>query len=278
MNEQIAFLTTIFPMKEEYLYDFFNSLNNQTFKDFDLVVLNDNYPNFDLIRKQFKSLRIKEIMVSDTPLRNRQYGLDFVKASNYDIIIFGDSDDYFSRNRVEVTVKKLKSYDMVVNDLSVFNADGVYEEKYFSNRIKNNAEITIEVIKDKNIFGMSNTALRVKHMGNIFYDPELIALDWYIFSLALLNSGLAIFTNEAETFYRQHDKNTVGIGRLNKETFRRGVGIKLKHYELLSREYKQFRSLLKEMHTLNKKVRSFGVSDTSLKGRDPYPFWWEEIK
>ena len=237
MPERIAFLTTIFPMNEEYLYEFFDSLNQQTLKTFDLIVVNDNYGNLDKVKLQFRHLSITELKASGSPIQNRKQGINFVLENNYDIIIFGDSDDYFSTNRVEVIVEKLKNYDIVVNDLSVFNADEIYEEKYFSNRIKNNAEITIDFIKDKNIFGMSNTALRVKHMGNIFYDPKLIALDWYIFSLALLNSGVAIFTNEAETFYRQHDKNTVGIGWLNKEIFRKGVAVKLKQYELLSKEH-----------------------------------------
>ena len=128
MSENIAFLTTIFPTNENYLYDFFNSLNRQTFKDFDVVVVNDNYKNFSKIKDKFSDLNIKELKYSDTPLRNREHGINFILDNNYDIVIFGDSDDYFSFNRVEVIIEKLIHYDIIVNDLSVFNEKGIYKK------------------------------------------------------------------------------------------------------------------------------------------------------
>jgi len=278
MSENIAFLTTIFPMKEDYLYDFFNSLNRQTFKDFDVVVVNDNYKNFSKIKDKFSDLNIKELKYSDTPLRNREHGINFILDNNYDIVIFGDSDDYFSFNRVEVIIEKLIHYDIIVNDLSVFNEKRIYKKKYLSHRIKNNTEITIDFVKDKNIFGMSNTALRVKSLGNIIYDSELIALDWYIFSLALLKSGVALFTNETQTFYRQYDENTVGIGKLNKGIILKGISVKLKQYELLSIEDSQFKAYYNEMTILSNVIKNNKMLDMVMSQKISYPLWWEEVK
>ena len=51
MNPKIAFLTTVFPMKTEYLYDFFDSLQKQTYKKFNIIVVNDGYENFEEIKK-----------------------------------------------------------------------------------------------------------------------------------------------------------------------------------------------------------------------------------
>ena len=53
-NKKIAFLTTIFPMEEEYLKDFFNSLLQQTYKEFDILVVNDGYENFENLLKILK--------------------------------------------------------------------------------------------------------------------------------------------------------------------------------------------------------------------------------
>jgi len=278
MSENIAFLTTIFPTNENYLYDFFNSLNRQTFKDFDVVVVNDNYKNFSKIKDKFSDLNIKELKYSDTPLRNREHGINFILDNNYDIVIFGDSDDYFSFNRVEVIIEKLIHYDIIVNDLSVFNEKRIYKKKYLSHRIKNNTEITIDFVKDKNIFGMSNTALRVKSLGNIIYDSELIALDWYIFSLALLKSGVALFTNETQTFYRQYDENTVGIGKLNKGIILKGISVKLKQYELLSIEDSQFKAYYNEMTILSNVIKNNKMLDMVMSQKISYPLWWEEVK
>ncbi len=278
MPKKIAFLTTIYPIEDDYLYTFFDSLDGQTFKNFDLIVVNDGYLNFDKIKKKYNNLAIMELKSSDTPLKNRQHGINFILDNDYDIVFFGDSDDYFSSNRIEVVLKKLNNYDLVVNDLSVFDSKGIYNRKYFTNRIKNDTEITIDFIKDKNIFGMSNTALKVKSLDNIAYDPDLIALDWYIFSLALLKSGVAIFTNEAETFYRQHNNNTIGIGKLNKEIFIKGIEVKLKQYELLSKDHKEFESYLDEMIILNDIITKSGDVNSSLLKDIRYPLWWEQIK
>jgi len=278
MSEKIAFLTVVFPMEENYLTDFFSSLSAQTFKNFDLVVVNDQLQNLDKMIAQFADLKITVLNFSDTPLKNRQHGIEFILANNYDIVIFGDSDDYFSSNRVEVSIEKLAKYDVVVNDLSAFNDSGVYQKKYFSNRLQNDTEISIEYIKDKNIFGMSNTALRVRSIGNIIYDSDLIAFDWYIFSLALLKSGVGLFTNECETFYRQHRGNTVGIGKLDRKLFIKGLAVKKKQYELLSKEDKRFESFLNEIDILSLLVLDEDLLDTIIASDIKYPFWWEQIK
>lgn len=276
-NKKIAFLTIIFPLDDNYLLDFFHSLDNQTFKNFDLIVVNDGYKNFDKIRNKFNNLNIKELNFSDTPAYNRQHGINYIKESGYENIIFGDSDDYFSPNRVEIINKKLNNFDIVVNDISLFNKDGIYSKKYLSNRIKNETIISFDFIKDKNIFGMSNTASKVKLLENIKIPQDIVAIDWYIFSLLLLKTGRTIFTNETQTFYRQHEDNIIGLGRLNKEIFQQGVFIKLKHYELLYKEDKQFKSCFKDMLALRDIISSKEVNLDSLK-KIENPFWWEQIK
>ena len=163
---KVAFLTTIFPMQKKYLIDFFNSLEKQTYRYFDIIVVNDGYDDFNEIKKNYLMLNIIELKYSNTPAKNREYGINYVVDNNYDILIFGDSDDYFQENRIEVSLKYLKNQDIVVNDLSLFNDKGVYCRKYISNRIKNKTKINFDFIKDKNIFGLTNTALNVKILKN----------------------------------------------------------------------------------------------------------------
>ena len=50
LKNKVSFLTTIFSNNSEYLNDF-DSLKNQTFKDFDVIVVNDGYEKFDVIKK-----------------------------------------------------------------------------------------------------------------------------------------------------------------------------------------------------------------------------------
>ena len=209
---RIAFLTTIFPMNEQYLVDFFNSLQNQTYNNFDVIVVNDGYKEFEEIKTVYnKTLNIIELQYSNTPSKNREYGINYCIDNKYDILIFGDSDDYFKRNRIEKSLELLKQNDIVVNDLSLFNENGIYEEKYLSHRLKNLDIVDFEFIKDKNIFGMTNTAIKLKNIVKITFDNKIVAVDWCFFQILLAQGLRAIFTNETVSFYRQYENNTIGL-------------------------------------------------------------------
>lgn len=213
--KKVAFLTTIFPMETKFLLDFFNSLAQQTYKDFDIVVVNDGFENFNYFIEKFAELNIITISGCSNIAKNREIGINYCINNNYDILIFGDSDDYFSENRVEKSIKFLKENDIVVNDLSLFNEHGIYEEKYMSNRIKNLEIINFEFIKDKNIFGMTNTALNLKYVKKVSFKKDMIAVDWYFFKLLLKQRFSAIFTNDMISFYRQYKHNIVGLNVKN---------------------------------------------------------------
>ena len=208
---KIAFLTTIFPMKKQFLFDFFNSLNNQTHDNFDVVVANDGYSNFNEIKLKYGKLNIVELECSNTPAKNREYGINYCIERKYDILIFGDSDDYFSNNRVELALEALNSNDIVVNDVSLFDDRGVYETMYISNRLSDNSKVNYSYIKNKNIFGLSNTALKINILSKVIFDKDLVAVDWYLYKGLLKNGCKAIFTNKAITYYRQYKDNTVGL-------------------------------------------------------------------
>ena len=270
----VAFLTTIFPIKKEILYDFFNSLEKQTYKEFDLIVVNDGFEGFGEFKKKYNSLNIIELKHSNTPAKNREYGINWCINNGYDILIFGDSDDYFESNRVEVSIKKLKHYDIVVNDLTLFNEKKIISEKYFSNRLSNNQIIDFNFIKEKNIFGFTNTALKVKALDkSVSFDENIIAVDWFLFTLLLLKGKTAIFTNETVTYYRQYDKNLIGLGNLDIDRIKKTIDVKLNHYSLLSKINPSFNNL---KENLEKNIEKLDIILTKQKNLT-HPFWWEEI-
>lgn len=279
MNKKVAFLTTVFPMRKSYLYDFFNSLRKQTYLNFDVIVVNDGYENLEEFIKKFNDLNIIELKHSDTPAKNREFGINFIRKNNYDILVFGDSDDYFDSNRIQISIDLLKDFDIVVNDLTLFDEEnGIYNKKYISNRVKDGTKIEFNFIKDKNIFGLSNTALNISILDNIHFDKDLIAVDWYLYSILLLRNKKAIFTNKTVTYYRQYTNNTIGIGSSTAESILKGISVKSKHYSLLQKEYHNFTGLHENMLQLKKRVENqYGIDELNTQ-KIENPFWWEEIK
>lgn len=211
MLNKVAFLTTVFPMKRRYLVDFFDSLLSQSFCEFDIIVVNDGYKGFSCILDKYKELNIVELVYSNTIAKNREFGINFCKNKGYEALIFGDSDDYFSNNRVELSLDYLKKHDIVVNDVTLFNENGIYERCYMSNRINNKSLIRYNYIKNKNIFGLSNTAINLSILDEVIFDKEIVAVDWMLYKNLLKNNKTAIFINTAITYYRQHKNNVVGL-------------------------------------------------------------------
>jgi glycosyltransferase involved in cell wall biosynthesis len=209
--KNVAFLTTIFPMKEQFLIDFFDSLSRQTYKFFDVVVVNDGYCNLNDLKSKYDMLNIVELAYSSTPAKNREYGINYCIENKYDVLVFGDSDDYFSDNRVELLLSALNDNDIIVNDVSLFDDNGVYEDMYMSNRLKNDSNVGYDYIQNKNIFGLSNTALKTNVLNKVTFDQNLIAVDWCLYKGLLKNGCNAVFTNKAITYYRQYKNNTVGL-------------------------------------------------------------------
>ena len=267
MSKKIAFFSTIFPANKEFLEKFFNSLVAQTYNVFDVVIVNDGYDEYKLLTQQYPSLNIIILEAGNNPIENREKGINYCIDHKYDILIFGDSDDYFDNNRVEKSLELLEETDIVVNDLSLFDKNGIYEGKYLSHRLENLDVVDLEFIKDKNIFGLSNTAIKLDDIQKITIPYDLVAVDWYIFSVYLMSGKKAVFTNETVSYYRQRQQNIIGFKKIDESFFKKGVEIKRKHYEALNDKNNQFSSELKRL------------SNSSFSDREKInnPLWWELI-
>lgn len=227
-----AVLTTIFPVEENYLRDYFESLCQQTVQGFDVILVNDGYGDINQLRAQYLSLNIIELEAAGSIAKNRERMCQFALRNQYEAAVFADIDDYFSDNRVEHSLSLLAEYDIVVNDLTSFSGDKELAARILSTRVTDGDEINLDFIRDKNIFGLSNTALRLTGVDvkSINFPSSLIAVDWYLFSILLYQSKRAVFTNKAITYYRQHSLNTVGIGRVTKESLLHSLKVREKHY------------------------------------------------
>lgn len=181
-----ALLTVIFPENLKYWKDFVDSLNKQD-SDFGLVVVLDGVLENE-IKYLPDNLIVKFITSSMNPFQNRIRGIKFCKELGFYKVIFQDSDDLLSENRVRVVSKALDECPIVCNDLSLINESGeILQKRIWSERIKNGAYITKEKLSDKNMVGFGNTGIRTDiELPVIDLDLDLTAPDWFFFRFLVL--------------------------------------------------------------------------------------------
>ncbi|EME9802044.1 NeuD/PglB/VioB family sugar acetyltransferase [Vibrio alginolyticus] len=278
-----AVLTTIFSINEEYIHDYFKSLERQTVQGFDVILVNDGFGHLNAFKSLYSNLNIIELESSGNIAKNREVMCQFALHNQYDVAVFADIDDYFSENRIAHSLELLREHDIVVNDLTSFSENKELAVRILSSRIADRDEISLEFIRDKNLFGLSNTAIRLQGLDadTLRFPSSLIAVDWFLFTQLLYQSKRAVFTNQAITFYRQHQENTVGVGDVTKESLQQSLKVREIHYKHMLTISDTFQAELDSNHSLIAQLNQVDECEKILKmnqkNNESPLFWWEVI-
>lgn len=280
-----AVFSVIFPGNLQFFRSFLRSLENQTNKDFKLILFNDGVAD---IKKYLRNTTIicESFDVSGiTPFEIRLMGLEKVLSIGADYVVFADTDDLLSPERIELSVKYLRQYPFVCNDINLMASDEtMIQESYWSNRISNCTEFDINYIKDYNIIGLGNSAMQSRVLPHILEKLKgyKSGNDWLFFSAAEKDLN-AVFLSICRTSYRQHADNLIGKKSVTAASLLGIIKKKIEHYILLSkmnfREYPIKQQIEINQYILRRsnesrefleqqaeKINSLGINF----------FWWEE--
>jgi hypothetical protein len=261
-----AIVTYIYPNAIKYLETFLNDLKLQSINKFDLIIFNDQVKNLYLPENNIKT---SVYPLNGTPLEIRFHSFEILKKLNYENYIFLDIDDLMSDKRVEIVVNKLEKNSIVCNDLNLMDDNGnILVQNVWKNRLENDFTFDYNFIKDKNIVGFGNVALKRNLLfNNIKLSNYPLVGDWFIFYQLLKKSNsICTFTSECQTNYRQHEQNQVGLQKSSKEKWTKALNVAKLHYEGL-------KEIGCEDH-----IPIFSREYSKLNEINNYPFWWEEIK
>jgi len=281
----------IYPGVESFLPDFFKSIQSQTTQDYDLLIISDGQDLKDC-QKLPPNTKIIQIKQNITPAQIRLKAIEYSKENKYQYLIFTDTDDFFSANRVEVSRVGLQKYDFVFNEIDLVD---IKRHRMCSNVLKRmnirNQYNKVDEIIDKNLFGLSNTAVTLNALNNLTIPKEIIAVDWWIFTILLLNKQSGKFIEKAKTYYRQTNNNTVGMWQpLDDNRLFKGIEVKTTHYKNVyqyckEKDFKEtmlFKQKLEQMRILNKEIRNKSfrkkyIDMVNKKMNEIYKGWWSEI-
>lgn len=281
MNKLGVFFSVVYPQALPYLRDLRDSALAQMRKDFDMVLVNDNCDKAQ-IKEIFRPLNVIILDSVGGFSGNRTQGINYARNYGYKYILFCDADDSFTANRYERTVAEFEdsNADILVCNLNIADEQcQPFLKNYFSKEISEDRWIDVDFLKDKNIFGMSNTAIRLNSMKEDIQIPETPIVDWLLFTL-LLSKGLkAKYMMDSMVNYRQYGTNMIGITRYDVASFRKLAGLKNDHYRLLAESgYMQYVKLYQESKALqeltDEKIKQIIKRELAIH---PQPLWWQII-
>jgi len=205
---------------EKHIEEQINSILNQTFTDFKLIISDDNSQDNTLsviekIAEKDSRIIILENSVNSGYVKNFEM---LISASRGEYIMLSDQDDVWNRDKIEKSLDFLQktASDLIFTDLAV-----VDEELNIINQSFNKAMLLhpekIRSINDlfHRNYATGNTFLftaRIKELILPFIElksPEYIH-DWYILFESFYYGKVA-YLNEPTVLYRQHNANQIGL-------------------------------------------------------------------
>ena len=280
-------LGVVYASNEPFFKNYFDSITGQDYKDFDLLIIDDDYGIDD---RSLPPGTICKKVSCMTPLQIRLMGIDYARENDYRNLIFTDSDDYFSSNRLEATVGALENFDFVYNDISIVDIAGNTLKERMLQKINVPAETSsLDSILDRNYIGLSNSGVRVAKIGDLKIPEGIIAVDWWIYSNLLIKNLEGKFVSEAVTFYRQGENNLVGMGnKTNAESIKKILNVKKIHYfELLKvlksgELYDKIKIKLDEINGIGEKLNDSIFMNKYINvinnyHDNIYRGWWSEL-
>jgi len=286
-NNDTLLMGVVFENVKPYLNKYIESLNNQSTKNFDLLILNDGFKE-DIPDNKINN-QIISIINNQTSAQIRQFGINYAIKNNYKIIIFTDTDDYYSQNYVESLMLGLENNDFVYSNIVPVDNNDITINNYFS--LPHETKRYEQIIK-YNYIGLGCSAVRSEIIRGINIPSDIIAVDWHLYTILLLNGFAGKLVENASVYYRQHYNNTVGgLKPLDRVRLLKGIDIKEKHYryiynyclennyESVAKEYEikyqemlELKLFLQENINLEKYLNTININlNTVYKG------WWSEI-
>ena len=236
ITEEDFLISIVIPVynAEKYLEQCLNSIKDQTYKNFEVILVNDGSIDhsesicMDFVKVDTRFKYFTKVNGGASSARN--FGLDHVTG---DFITFIDADDWVDENHLEVLINNIKenNSDMAVSSIKKFDNVSNFEfrvysnqEKYLLNYNKLNREeflvILPKLIHASNSYKIAVSKLFKKELvSDVRFDESIIyGEDLEFFFKLYLNINSISYVDEVTYIYRLHDESSSSkFGQLHME-------------------------------------------------------------
>ena len=222
-NELISIIVPIYNT-EKYLHECLDSILNQTYTNFEVLLINDgSIDSSGMICQEYveRDSRFRYFEKDNGGVASaRNLGLE---RSSGAYITFIDSDDWVEFNYLEVLYTALKENDtdVAISTYKRFAQDGVFylrsyskENDEFLNIGKRNRNSFLEILPklgelDHSFYSISSKLIKRKIIGNLLFDEQVsYAEDLNFFFHLYLGVESVVYVRDYTYIYRTHDAST----------------------------------------------------------------------
>lgn len=215
-NEKVSIIVPMYKV-EKYLKECIESIINQTYKNLEIILVDDGSPdNSGKIADEYtkKDSRIKVIHKENGGLSDaRNAGMDVATGS---YIMFTDSDDFLTANACEILINKIKKEDAdyVIGNYINCNEDGTLWEKEIFNKEKYK-EFRLSIKDYTDSFFIMNSSVCNKMFKtefirklNLKFVKGLPAEDAIFTTYCFIKSSKVYYVPDIVYVYRQRNAGT----------------------------------------------------------------------
>lgn len=227
----ISVITTNYNYSE-YISDAINSILNQTFKNFEYIIIDDgSTDNSDSVIRKFDDSRIRFFKINHV---GRSAALNFaIKQSSYEIIALMDADDISHPQRIEKEIEKLKNKNQIVFcDAAYFTNNKIV---YVNSSPKNLTELKVKILLHGHLNNSSAFFYKKFIIENLGYNETLTAYEDYDLWMRVFLKCEFIAINSPLHFVRLHNQSLTTSNQSQK---------KLVLYSIQENYFDQINSLL----------------------------------
>ena len=169
-NVEISIIVTVYN-RENTVLRALQSIESQTFKDFEVIIIDDGSTdnssricqNFCAKKLNWKFFKLKHIGIANV----RKYAIQNAVG---DYIAFLDSDDFFEKNFLEVSINNIKDSDVLICNYKLFYGRfRINNFLFHKSGIFNKLHILKKIVSDLSIKSfLWNKLFKRKLFNNIF--------------------------------------------------------------------------------------------------------------
>lgn len=239
---------------EKYLKEQLDSLFEQTYKDWKLLIHDDNSIDntVNIIYEYMKKFPDKiDFFDDDISYNSSSANFSFlIEQSTSEYVMFCDQDDVWDSDKIEMTLAQMKKLEnihlnkaiMVFSDLILMDKDGNVISKSMWKSQKLNPKIVYDLYNILALNVVSGCTIMINKIAKQLVIPiphKYIQHDHWI-AVNIVKYGYVSFINKPLISYRQHSNNTLGINNIGIYYFLRMMKRLLTNWTSFTKKYSYF--------------------------------------